>query len=163
MLGIWKLVSALTSPLNLFFPPEDMRAKIVLGSNQLRGLTLSKARNSQNTNLHVQNFLHPNNRLVSVLKDILAPKSIKSAELRLLLGVCCKDILLIVQLDLSYRRHPRNEYISTYARHNSDRQGHRIQEDKHKQKLGRMSKHLSRLQQMYRQGCWIKYTIPSYI
>ena len=52
MLGIWKLVSALTSPLNLFFS-EDMRAKIVLGNNQLRGLTLAKAQNSQNTNLHV--------------------------------------------------------------------------------------------------------------
>lgn len=38
---------------SFFFFPEDMRAKIVLGSNQLRGLTLAKAGNSQNTNLHV--------------------------------------------------------------------------------------------------------------
>lgn len=51
MPDIWKLVFVLSPSLNPFFPPEGLRAKIVIGGNQLRGLTLAKAQNDQNTNL----------------------------------------------------------------------------------------------------------------
>lgn len=70
MLGIWKLVSVLTSSLNLFFFFEGLRAKIVTAKIeipcQLRGLALAKAQNDQNTNLHIQKCLHPNNRSIII-------------------------------------------------------------------------------------------------